>query len=108
MDLHCRTTTIGATPTLHVSGELDLATVAVLRDALLKVVSGHPGSVVAVDLDGVTALDDTALGIMMGGAARAREHGGDLVLVCSSDRLRRRFELTGLARAIEVRERLTP
>ncbi len=31
----------------------------------------------------------------------------DVVIVCTSGRLRQRFEITGLARAIDVRDRLT-
>ncbi len=108
VDLFCRQAVVGTLPVVLVSGELDLASVGVLRDALLKAVTEHRGTTVAVDLEGVTALDDTALGILLGGAARAREHGGDLVIVCASPRLVERFELSGLARAVQVLERLAP
>ncbi|MEX0848015.1 MAG: STAS domain-containing protein [Ilumatobacteraceae bacterium] len=108
MDLFCRRTVVGDVAVVMVSGELDLASVGVLRDALLKAITEHRGATVAVDLDGVTALDDTALGIVLGSAARSREQGGDLVVVCTSPRLVERFELSGLARAVRVLDRLTP
>jgi anti-sigma B factor antagonist len=108
VDLFCRLAVVGDVPVVLVSGELDLASVGVLRDALLKSVTEHRGATVALDLDGVTAMDDTALGIVLGGAARAREHGGDLVIVCATPRLVERFELSGLARAVQVVERLSP
>lgn len=108
VDLFCRQAVVGDVPAVLVDGELDLASVGLLRDALLKAVTEHRGATVAVDLDGVTALDDTALGIVLGGAARAREHGGDLVVVCTTPRLLERFELSGLARAVQVLERLAP
>lgn len=108
MDLSCRAGLIGDTPSLMVAGELDLATIAVLRDATLRLVASHPGTTVAVDLDGVTAIDDAALGILLGAAARARDGDGDLVIVCTTERLRNRFERTGLSRAIEVRARIAP
>lgn len=108
MDLSCRLTLVGTTPCLQVGGELDLASVGVLRDALLRLVTTNPGTRVAVDLDGVTVLDDTALGILLGSAARARDAAGDLIVVCNADRLRQRFERTGLARAVEVQDRLSP
>jgi len=106
VDLRCRLGVVGTLPTLHVSGELDLASVAILRDAGVRLIAESPGVTVAIDLDGVTVIDDTGLGVLLGAAARAREGGGDLVLVCTSERLLRSFELSGLARAIEVRDRL--
>ena len=66
---------------LQVSGEIDLATVPSFRDHLTRIIA-HPGATVLVDLDGVTALDDTGLGMLLGAAGRAREQSGDLVVVC--------------------------
>ena len=76
--------------------------------AAARLVSEHPGVTIAIDLDGVTVLDDAGLGILLGAAARARELDGDVVLVCTTPRLRDRFHRSGLARAIEVRDRLSP
>jgi anti-anti-sigma factor len=106
VDVSSRLTVVGDRPVVELAGELDLASIAVLRDVLLRAVGEHPGAVVAIDLDGVTVLDDTALGVLLGTAARAREHGGDIILVCTTKRLLDRFELSGLARAIEVRPAL--
>jgi anti-sigma B factor antagonist len=94
-------------PIVDVHGELDLATVPTLRDRLLRAVTAHPGDDVGVDLDGVTVLDDTALGVLLGVAARAREAGGDMHLVCTDERLLARLARTRLDRAIEVRSRRT-
>jgi anti-anti-sigma factor len=93
-------------PVLAVNGTVDVATVPALRDALLRLVADRPGGRVVVDLDGVTALDDTGLGVLLGVAGRAREAGGDLVVVCAGERLRRRFAVTGLDRAVEVAARI--
>ena len=102
MEPLCRLTTVGPLTVLHVSGELDMATLPVLRDHLARAVDEHRGETVWVDLDGVTALDDTCLGMLLGAAGRAREADGDLALVASGDRLRHRFALTGLDRAVTV------
>jgi anti-sigma B factor antagonist len=61
---------------------------------------------VAVDLDGVDVLDDSGLGALLGAAGRARRTGGDLVVVASDQRLRDRFTLTGLDRAVDVVDQL--
>ena len=72
------------------------------RRCWCALVADHAGRPVAVDLDGVDALDDVGLGVLLGAAGRARQAGGDLVVVCASEHLRERFTLTGLDRAINV------
>ena len=106
MELHCRLTSTAGFPVLQVSGEIDLATLPTLRDQLARAVGLHAADTLFVDLDSVTALDDTGLGMLLGAAARAREAGGDLVVVCSGERLLHRFALTGLDRAVTVRPHL--
>jgi anti-sigma B factor antagonist len=108
VDLVSRSTVIGGVPTLHVSGEIDLATVPQLHDALRRIIADHFAQTVAIDLDGISVLDDAGLGVLLGAAGRAREQGGDLVIVCTADRLLRRFDLSGLSRAVDVRARITP
>ncbi len=108
MELLCRTITVGVLPTLVVSGELDLATVPVLQSALARLIGEAAGTTIAVDLDGLTVVDDSGLGVLLGAAGRARQHGGDLVIICTSARLIERFDLSGLSRAIEIRQRLNP
>lgn len=88
MELVCSLTVLGDLPVLQASGEIDLATLPYFHDQLNRAISLHVGAEVFVDLDGVTALDDTGIGMLLGAAGRAREHGGDLLLVCNSDRLR--------------------
>lgn len=106
MDLFCELTSVGDRPVLQVRGEIDLSTLPAFRDHLTRATTAHPGGVVHVDLDGVTALDDTGLGMLLGAAGRAREGGGDLVVVCTNERLRQRFAVTGLDRAVSVRGHL--
>lgn len=112
MELRASVDVVDSLPVLVLSGSLDLATLPHLHDALLRLVVDHPGQRVAVDLDGVDALDDTALGVLLGAAGRTRQAGGDLVIVCTSDGLRERFAVSGLDRAIGVAggiaELLTP
>ena len=73
MDLHCRLTTVGATPVLHVSGEIDLATLPAFRDHLTRAIGQHPAASLFVDLDGVIALDDTGLGMLLGARRQRTE-----------------------------------
>ena len=107
MELVCSLGLVGTTPVLQVSGEIDLATLPYFRDQLLRATSLHSGATLVVDLDGVTVLDDTGLGMMLGTAGRAREQGGDLVIVTNDERLLARFELTRLNKALEVRHKIS-
>jgi anti-sigma B factor antagonist len=102
MDLRCRITTLRGAPALQVSGEVDLSTLPSFRDQLLRLVDDNVGCTVLVDVDGVTALDDAGLGMVLGAAGRARQRGGDLSIVCTADHLLRRFAVTGLDRAVAV------
>jgi anti-anti-sigma factor len=62
---------------------------------------------IVVDLDGVAALDDSGLGVLLGAAAAARQADGDLEIVCNDERLRTRLERTRLDRAVTVRTSIT-
>lgn len=103
MDLRTTATTVGDVPTVSVEGVIDLASIAVFRDVLLRTIHSNSAQLVVVDLDGVAALDDAGLGVLLGAAAAARQADGDLEIVCNDDRLRTRLERTRLDRAITVR-----
>jgi anti-sigma B factor antagonist len=102
VDLTCAESVVAGTPVVTVSGTVDMATVPVLGDALGRALRLHQGTVVAVDLDGVIALDDTGLGVLVGAAGRAREMGGDVAIVSTDGRLRDRLARCGLDRAVRV------
>ena len=102
MDIQVRREQMGSVTLLSVTGELDLSSVPDLRNELVRLVGDSGGEVVAVDLDGVVAIDDTCIGMLLGVAGRAREAGGDVVLVCSDERLLQRFALLRFDRAIDI------
>jgi anti-sigma B factor antagonist len=105
MNLSTSTVVIGDAAVITLSGEVDLSTIPMLHDALTKALTHHPDRMIVVDLDGVTVLDDTGLGILLGAAGSAREAGADLSVVCTSQRLRERLDRTGFSRAVKVRDR---
>jgi anti-anti-sigma factor len=103
VDLQVRVALIGDTPTVALGGIVDLGSVPVLHDVLTRTVLDHPGATIVVDLDGVVAFDDTALGVLLAAAGRARELAGELEIMCSSDRLLERLAVTRFDRAVTVR-----
>ncbi len=97
-----RTSVVGGHAVLSAVGEIDMATLPVLHNALVRHVQQNLGETVVLDVDGVSSCDDAGLGVLLGCAGTAREGGGDLVVVCSAGPLRERLARTGFDRAIQV------
>lgn len=102
MDLELRTGLVGTRAALFVTGDLDLSGVPRFATALNRLVTENSAQLVCVDLDGAGLVDDTALGILLGAAGRARGGGGDVAVVCTGAHLRTRLADTGFDRAVRV------
>ena len=77
-----------------VAGEVDIATVAQLRERLRALAaSGRP---LVADLERVSFMDASGLGALASAARLAAEHGASLQVVCAREQIRRLFRLTGL------------
>lgn len=107
MTIHSTVSSIGGMTVIAVDGVLDLSSVGQLHSDLSNVIRRHPGESLIVDLDATSALDDTALGVLLGAASSARESGGDLQVVCTSETLRARLERTRFDRAVDVRSSIS-
>lgn len=94
---------IDGVPIVSASGEIDVATAPPLRDRLQALTTAGQSTVV-VDLAGVTFLDSTALGVLVGALKRCRESGGDLPLVIEEPRILKVFEITGLTGVFPIFE----
>lgn len=86
---------------VHVGGEIDLATCQQLRDALASLVDGGVDEVV-VDLERVTFLDSSGIGVLISTHRRIREHGGSLRLFGPSEKVRRVLELTRVTTVLPI------
>jgi len=78
-----------------VSGEVDLATCPQLRDVLAGLVEQGVYHLI-VDLEQVSFLDSSGIGVLISVRRRIREHGGSLRLTAPSPHVRRVLELTGI------------
>ena len=102
IELQFDTTTVGERSVVSVRGEIDAYTSPRLRDQLTRLMDeGHYQLV--VDLEGVEFMDSTWLGVLVACLKRAKEHGGDLSLVCTSPQILRVLSITGLDRVFQVR-----
>ncbi len=86
---------------LLVIGDIDLGTIPYFAQIMFKTIDDHLAQHIALDLDDVGTIDDVGLGIILGAAGRARAHGGELILIASDSKLRKRFAVTGLDRAVK-------
>lgn len=86
---------------VSVAGEVDVYTAAQLRAALDDEVAADHVQLV-VDLDEVTFLDSTGLGVLVGRLKLVRNQSGWLRLVCSNERILRVFRITGLDKVFGI------
>lgn len=106
MDLRISTRAAGERHVVALDGIADLSTVPVLQSTLRREIAAAPGATVVVDVDGLVSLDDVALGVLLGAAATAREHGGDLEVLTTSPRWTERFRTTRFEQAVAIRDRV--
>jgi anti-anti-sigma factor len=95
----------GAQPPAVVApvGELDLDRHGEFRSALLDAASS--GKPVVVDLEGVSFMDSSAIGLIVGTAKRCQDTGTALRIVNASGQPLRVMRLTGLQLLVDIKER---
>lgn len=101
MSLSVRRETVGDVDVIALSGAVDLSTLPRFTDALNRAVSDGR-SVVAVDLEAISVIDDAALGTLLGVASRLRRADRRMVLISSDPRIVEHLEATGVASIIPV------
>ncbi len=82
-------------------GELDAFTVSQFRQALAEIASSPR---LIIDMSGVPFVDSAGLGALIGGIRRAREMGGNVVVVCNRASLVRTLRTTGFDRIVAMTE----
>ena len=107
MELRAVASHVGDTSVLALDGIADLSTAPRLHRALAGLTPTAPSTTVALDLDGLAVLDDVAVGLLLGAAARLREQGAELVVVCTSPRIAARLDALRVDRILRVRSSIT-
>jgi anti-sigma B factor antagonist len=83
-------------PVVVARGEIDVATSPTLRAQLAELLARGADSV-TLDLAGVSFIDSSGLGVLVGALKRLRDGGGQTFnLVAARSGVRRVFEITGL------------
>ncbi|MBV7505224.1 STAS domain-containing protein [Bacillus sp. sid0103] len=84
-----------------VAGEIDAYTAPQLREELLSLAEAG-NKVITVNLQDVTYLDSTGLGVFVGLFKQLKENDGELKLINLSERLQRLFQITGLCNVMNI------
>jgi anti-sigma B factor antagonist len=85
-----------------VGGELDLNAAPELKAALGAAID-RGATTVVVDMDEVTFIDSTAIGVLLAARERLRQSGGALELVCVEPNVLRVLEIVGMGAVAGVR-----
>jgi anti-sigma B factor antagonist len=94
--------TRGGSAVIRPHGELDIATVPSLRAAVIDAIAEGRVDLV-VDLAGVTFIDSSGLGALVGALKRAVRAGGRLVVTGADSRgVASAFRASGLSRLVAV------
>ncbi|MEZ5126568.1 MAG: STAS domain-containing protein [Thermoleophilia bacterium] len=83
------------------AGEVDIYTAPRFKEGMLELLDGGVHTLI-VDLSGVTFIDSTALGVLIGGLRRVHDAGGSMALVVATPAVERVLSITGLDRVFAV------
>lgn len=83
-----------------VSGDIDISTTDLLRERLTALAAS--GCPLVVDLNPVTFIGASGLGVLALAASRAAAHGGTLHVASDRYQIRRLFRITGLHNYIPI------
>ena len=87
----------------EITGDIDHHSAKAIRDEIDKACAKYLPDVLYLDLSGVSFMDSSGIGLIMGRYKLMREHGGTIEITGASHGIARMIKLAGLARlGIEV------
>ena len=89
-----RAESFGDSVVVHVDGDIDIATSALLSERMSPLVDTGPNLV--LDLREVSFMDTVGIGALLATRSAVMEHGGSLAVRNPSSTVRRVLEMTGL------------
>jgi anti-sigma B factor antagonist len=92
---------VAGLPVLLVNGEIDIYTAPLFKQAVVGLVSEGAKDVV-IDLSGVTFMDSSGFGTLLGATRRLRPTGGGLHLASPNSTIQRMLRLTRLDTIMQI------
>jgi len=82
-------------------GEVDVYTAPKLKEGLVSLI-GEGCTNLVIDLEGVSFIDSSGLGVLVSALRRARERDGAVRIVCTRENILKIFRITGLDKVFPV------
>ncbi len=101
MDLGISTDARPERYTIAVTGEVDISNASALRDAIDMALE-QPTEAVVLDLDGVSYIDSTGIGVLVGAAHHAVDHDKAFSVVNAQPGVMRVVQLLGVDSEISI------
>ncbi|MEQ8171988.1 MAG: STAS domain-containing protein [Candidatus Eremiobacterota bacterium] len=86
---------------INIEGEIDVYTSPKVKEALNDLIQKGNNNII-VNLEGVSYIDSTGLGVLIGALKRVKENNGDIKLVCTNLQIKKIFDITGLVKIFEL------
>ncbi|QGP94051.1 STAS domain protein [Neomoorella glycerini] len=87
---------------VRVKGEVDLESADALRRELEASLDHARPEVLLLDLEGVTFMDSSGLGVILGRYRRLKKQGGRVVICRPQPQVRRLLEISGLSKIMTI------
>jgi len=87
---------------VKLEGELDLVSSHEFRETVDQVMNEMMNRNLIVDLNRVTFIDSSGLGVILGRFRKIKAWGGEMVLCCTTPNVRRILELSGITTFIPI------
>src|SRR5689334_23190151 len=94
---------VSGLPVLGVTGEIDIYTAPLFKQAVVNLVSEGNRDVI-IDLSEVTFMDSSGFGTLLGATKRLRPMGGGLHLAAPNSTIQRMLRLTRLDSIMQIHE----
>ena len=101
MELDINTEHEASVCTLTLNGEIDVYTAPELKAQLGEAIDSGCINVI-VDLEGVSFIDSSGLGVLVSALRRARERDGAVRIVCTRENILKIFRITGLDKVFPI------
>lgn len=92
---------IGTTLVVKIKGEIDHHTAPVLREALDREIALHNIQNIVLDFDGVTFMDSSGIGVIVGRYKQISARGGRIMIIRVKSHVDKILEISGLKKILE-------
>lgn len=87
----------------RLSGEVDHHASRSLREDIDLAVERHHPAALILDFDGVTFMDSSGIGLVMGRYKKIKQYGGRIVIENTGSQIKKVMRLAGLDRLAEIK-----